>query len=60
GASPPEGCRCADVITGRADPPSCPAFGASCTPENARGPCMVSAEGACGVWYEHTRRKDIV
>jgi len=50
-ASLPEGCRCADVITGRIDPPDCPMFGQSCTPESARGPCMVSAEGACGIWH---------
>jgi hydrogenase expression/formation protein HypD len=55
GAAPPGDCRCADVITGRADPLACPAFGTSCTPENARGPCMASAEGACGIWYENTR-----
>ncbi|MDR1042473.1 MAG: hydrogenase formation protein HypD [Clostridiales Family XIII bacterium] len=54
GAVPPAGCRCADVITGGIDPPECPAFGSSCTPENARGPCMVSAEGACGVWYQNS------
>jgi hydrogenase expression/formation protein HypD len=53
GAVPPEGCRCADVITGGIDPPECPMFGTSCKPENARGPCMVSAEGACGVWYQN-------
>jgi hydrogenase expression/formation protein HypD len=47
----PEGCRCTDVITGEADPPECPMFGGACTPASARGPCMVSAEGACGVWY---------
>jgi hydrogenase expression/formation protein HypD len=50
-ASLPEGCRCTDVITGRVDPPDCPMFGNSCTPESAHGPCMVSAEGACGIWY---------
>jgi hydrogenase expression/formation protein HypD len=50
-AALPEGCRCADVITGRIDPDACPMFGGACTPEHARGPCMVSAEGACGVWH---------
>jgi len=44
-------CRCADVLTGAIDPDGCPLFGKACTPENARGPCMVSAEGACGIWY---------
>jgi hydrogenase expression/formation protein HypD len=61
GASLPEGCRCADVITGAIDPPECPAFGVSCSPENARGPCMASAEGACGVWYVNgAARSDIL
>jgi hydrogenase expression/formation protein HypD len=46
-----DGCRCGEVLTGRADPAECPLFGASCTPDNARGPCMVSAEGACGIRY---------
>jgi hydrogenase expression/formation protein HypD len=44
-------CRCGDVITGRLDPNECPAFGGACLPESPLGPCMVSAEGACGIWY---------
>jgi hydrogenase expression/formation protein HypD len=47
----PPGCRCGDVITGRIDPGECPAFGDACLPENPLGPCMASAEGACGIWY---------
>jgi hydrogenase expression/formation protein HypD len=47
----PVGCRCGDVIAGRIDPGECPAFGGACLPENPLGPCMVSAEGACGIWY---------
>jgi hydrogenase expression/formation protein HypD len=47
----PDGCRCGDVITGRIDPIECPAFGGACRPEDPVGPCMVSAEGACGIWY---------
>ncbi|MCL2112225.1 MAG: hydrogenase formation protein HypD [Clostridiales bacterium] len=44
-------CRCEDVILGRIDPNECPLFGGECTPTQAVGPCMVSAEGACGTWY---------
>ncbi|MDD4797093.1 MAG: hydrogenase formation protein HypD [Eubacteriales bacterium] len=44
-------CRCGDVLTGRLSPVQCPLFGGVCTPQNAVGPCMVSAEGACGIWY---------
>jgi len=46
-----EGCRCGDVILGRIDPDECPLFGTACTPVHAVGPCMVSSEGACGIWY---------
>ncbi|MDR0875844.1 MAG: hydrogenase formation protein HypD [Clostridiales Family XIII bacterium] len=49
----PPGCRCGDVILGRIDPPDCPLFGGSCTPLRATGPCMVSSEGACGIWYRN-------
>jgi hydrogenase expression/formation protein HypD len=45
------GCRCRDVMLGRIDPPECWLFGRGCTPENAVGACMVSAEGACGNWF---------
>ena len=45
------GCRCGDVILGRIDPTGCSLFGNACTPAHPVGPCMVSAEGACGCWY---------
>jgi hydrogenase expression/formation protein HypD len=44
------GCRCADVLLGRMNPNECGLFGKSCTPSHPVGACMVSAEGACGVW----------
>ena len=49
----PDGCRCGDVMLGRISPPECPLYGKTCTPESAVGPCMVSTEGACGVWYRN-------
>ena len=53
--SMPKGCRCSEVILGRIDPPECPLFkNGSCTPEKPVGPCMVSSEGGCGIWYENT------
>lgn len=48
---PPPGCRCGDVILGRISPGDCPLYGTACSPESPVGPCMVSAEGACGIWY---------
>lgn len=49
----PKGCRCRDVILGRIHPVDCPLFGKKCTPLNAVGPCMVSTEGVCGIWYKN-------
>lgn len=49
----PKGCRCSDVILGRIQPADCPLFGQVCSPLNAIGPCMVSVEGACGIWYKN-------
>ncbi|MCL2461521.1 MAG: hydrogenase formation protein HypD [Defluviitaleaceae bacterium] len=46
----PAGCRCADVMLGRILPDECPLFGKACTPRHPVGACMVSSEGACGVW----------
>lgn len=47
------GCHCGSVIIGRSSPPECPLFGRACTPLHPLGPCMVSSEGACGIWYRH-------
>ncbi len=49
----PKGCRCRDVILGRIHPSDCPLFKTACSPLNAVGPCMVSVEGACGIWYKN-------
>ena len=49
----PPSCRCGEVIVGRIDPGQCPMFGTACTPMQPYGPCMVSAEGACGIWFRN-------
>lgn len=49
----PEACRCGDVIIGRINPNECPMFGQACNPMHPYGPCMVSSEGACGIWYRN-------
>ncbi len=54
----PTACRCADVILGRVRPSACQLFGRACTPSNPQGPCMISAEGACGIWYEEFGDED--
>lgn len=48
-------CRCGEVITGKAEPIDCPAFGRQCHPLNPIGPCMVSSEGTCAAWYKYNR-----
>jgi len=49
----PEKCRCGDVIVGRIDPDQCPMFDGGCDPMSPYGPCMVSTEGSCGIWYRN-------
>ena len=51
------GCLCGKVITGRARPVDCAFFGTACTPENPKGPCMVSSEGTCGIWHQNARTR---
>jgi hydrogenase expression/formation protein HypD len=50
GAMPP-GCDCAQVVLGRLYPDQCRLYGAACTPRTPVGPCMVSDEGACRIWW---------
>lgn len=49
----PAACCCGAVITGRINPDQCPMFGVKCTPVDPFGPCMVSSEGSCGIWYRN-------
>ncbi|HEY0634482.1 MAG TPA: hydrogenase formation protein HypD [Gammaproteobacteria bacterium] len=47
----PSGCDCAAVVLGRLRPNQCRLFGKPCTPRAPVGPCMVSDEGACRLWW---------
>ncbi len=49
----PRGCRCGEVIIGKIKPYECPQFRRACSPQNPLGPCMVSFEGACRIYYEY-------
>ncbi len=51
------GCRCGDVLKGKISPPQCPLFVQECNPDSPHGPCMVSYEGACFVYYKYDRRE---
>jgi len=47
----PPGCDCARVVLGKKYPDECKLYGRACTPRNPVGPCMVSDEGACRIWW---------
>ena len=47
----PPGCDCAQVVLGKIYPNQCTLFGKVCMPRNPIGPCMVSDEGACRIWW---------
>jgi hydrogenase expression/formation protein HypD len=47
----PPGCDCANVVLGKVYPNQCRLYGLACTPRKPVGPCMVSDEGACRIWW---------
>ncbi|MEO1202903.1 MAG: hydrogenase formation protein HypD, partial [Pseudomonadota bacterium] len=47
----PPGCDCARVVLGKIYPNQCRLYGKACTPRKPIGPCMVSDEGACRIWW---------
>lgn len=47
----PPGCDCANVVLGKLYPNECRLYGVACTPRRPIGPCMVSDEGACRIWW---------
>ncbi len=50
-------CVCGEIILGKKFPHNCKFFGAECTPESPIGPCMVSSEGACSIYYKYGGKK---
>jgi len=55
----PPGCDCAKVVLGRIYPNECRLFGAACQPRHPIGPCMVSDEGACRIWWSGGLREPV-
>ena len=47
----PPGCDCARVVLGKIKPNECKLYGRACIPKSPIGPCMVSDEGACRIWW---------
>ena len=46
------GCICGTIILGKAYPDACKLFKKVCTPRTPKGPCMVSMEGSCNIWFK--------
>jgi hydrogenase expression/formation protein HypD len=42
---------------GRLQPVECRLYGKACTPRTPIGPCMVSDEGACRIWWSAGQRQ---
>ncbi len=52
----PPGCSCHLVMVGKLYPHECKLFGKECTPINPIGPCMVSMEGTCSIYFKFHKR----
>jgi len=55
----PPGCDCAGVVLGKIYPNECRLYGKACVPRNPIGPCMVSDEGACRIWWANGMRESV-
>ena len=55
----PPGCDCAKVVLGKIYPNECRLFGVACKPRHPIGPCMVSDEGACRIWWSGGLREPV-
>jgi hydrogenase expression/formation protein HypD len=55
----PPGCDCARVVLGKIYPNQCRLYGLACTPRKPIGPCMVSDEGACRIWWSSGYRDNV-
>lgn len=52
-----KGCQCGEILKGKRTPFECKLFARACTPERPVGPCMVSSEGSCSIYYQYERGK---
>ncbi|MDH5377417.1 MAG: hydrogenase formation protein HypD [Gammaproteobacteria bacterium] len=54
----PAGCACTEVVMGKTRPNDCPLYEKVCVPSRPIGPCMVSDEGACHIWWQSGVRNE--
>jgi hydrogenase expression/formation protein HypD len=55
----PPGCSCHLVMVGKLYPYQCELFGNECNPLKPYGPCMVSLEGTCSIYYKYYKDKNL-
>ncbi|MBV7271364.1 hydrogenase formation protein HypD [Clostridium sp. PL3] len=55
-----QNCICSEILLGRKLPNLCRLFGTSCKPESPIGPCMVSSEGSCAVFYKYQKIRNYI
>ena len=55
----PPGCDCARVVLGKIYPNQSRLYGLACTPRHPIGPCLVSDEGACRIWWADGVRENV-
>ena len=54
------GCSCHLVMIGKLNPDQCKLFTEKkCTPNHPYGPCMVSNEGTCHIWFKYGKLRYI-
>ncbi|MHA1274152.1 MAG: hydrogenase formation protein HypD [Promethearchaeota archaeon] len=53
----PPGCSCHLVMVGKIYPYECKLFRKRCTPLNPIGPCMVSMEGTCSIYFKYHKKE---
>lgn len=58
GKTPVSACLCGEVLKGKITPDQCSFFARRCLPSAPQGPCMVSREGSCRVYYESSHEKN--
>ncbi|QGG48462.1 hydrogenase formation protein HypD [Heliorestis convoluta] len=51
----PSPCLCGEILKGLKKPFECPLFAHRCNPIRPQGPCMVSHEGTCAIYYKYER-----
>jgi hydrogenase expression/formation protein HypD len=53
-------CICSDILLGKRLPNECEYFGKTCTPSLPLGPCMISSEGSCSVYYKYMDKRILI